>query len=51
LRRQLEEEVVERQSPASKDVSTEAEVATGLQGVTRRQSVKIREIETTTYML
>jgi hypothetical protein len=33
-------ECVVRQSPASKDVNTEAEVATALEAVTRRQQVK-----------
>jgi hypothetical protein len=34
-----------RQSPASKDVSTEPEEATALEAVTRRQPVKIQQIE------
>jgi hypothetical protein len=37
--------VVVRQSPASKDVNTEAEVATVLEAVTRRQPVKIKLTE------
>jgi hypothetical protein len=47
LRRQLEEELVVRQSSASKDVNTEAEKATELEAVTRRQPVKIRQTEKT----
>jgi hypothetical protein len=35
------------QSPASKDVNTEAEEATELEAVTRCQPVKIRQIEKT----
>jgi hypothetical protein len=34
-------ELVVRQSPASKDVNSEAEEATALETVTRRQPVKI----------
>jgi hypothetical protein len=34
-------ELVERQSPASKDVNMEAEEVTVLEAVTRRQPVKI----------
>jgi hypothetical protein len=40
-------ELVVRQSPASKDVSTEAEEATALESVTRRQPVKIQQPEKT----
>jgi hypothetical protein len=36
-----------RQSPASKDVNTEAEEVTALEAVTRRQSVKIQQTEKT----
>jgi hypothetical protein len=36
-----------RQSPASKNVDTEAEEATGLEAVTRRQQVKIQQTEKT----
>jgi hypothetical protein len=39
--------VVVRQSPASKDVNTEAEEATTLRIVTRRQPVKIQQTEKT----
>jgi hypothetical protein len=34
-----------RQSPASKDVNTEAEEATTLEAVTRRRPVKIQQTE------
>jgi hypothetical protein len=34
-----------RQSPTSKDVNTEAEGATSLEAVTRRQAVKIQQTE------
>jgi hypothetical protein len=40
-----------RQSPARKDVSMEAEEATALGTDTRRQSVKIQQIEKISYML
>jgi hypothetical protein len=40
-------ELLVRQSPASKDVSTEAEEATGLEAVTRPQPVKINQTEKT----
>jgi hypothetical protein len=44
LRRQLErQELVVRQSPASKDVNTEVKEATALEAVTRRQPVKIQQ--------
>jgi hypothetical protein len=36
-----------RQSPVSKDVNTEAEKATALEAVTRRQPVKIQQTEKT----
>jgi hypothetical protein len=36
-----------RESSASKDVNTEAEEATALEAVTRRQPVKIQESEKT----
>jgi hypothetical protein len=52
LRRKLEEwELVLRQSPASKDVNTEAEEATGLKAATRRQPVKTEQTEKTSYVL
>jgi hypothetical protein len=38
-------ELVVRESPASKDVNTEAEEATTLEAVTRRQPVKIQQTE------
>jgi hypothetical protein len=44
-------ELVVRQSPASKDVNTEAEEATVLEAVTRRQTVKIQQIAYTSYVL
>jgi hypothetical protein len=48
LRRQLKEwELVVRQSPASKDMDTEAEEAMALEAVTRRQPVKIQQTEKT----
>jgi hypothetical protein len=40
-----------RQSPDSKDVNTEAEEATVLEAVIRRQAVKIRQNVKTSYML
>jgi hypothetical protein len=40
-----------RQSSASKVVNTEAEEATVLEAVTRRQPVKIRQTEKTSYVL
>jgi glutaredoxin len=51
LRRQLEEELVVRQSPASEDVNTEAEEATALEAVTRRQPVKLQQSEKNSYLL
>jgi hypothetical protein len=36
-----------RQSPASKDVKTEAEEATALEAVTRQQPAKIQQTEKT----
>jgi hypothetical protein len=40
-------ELVVRESPATKEVNTEAEEATTLQAVTRRQPVKIQQSEKT----
>jgi hypothetical protein len=40
-----------RQSPASMDVNSEAEEATALKAVTRRQPVKIQQIEKSSYVL
>jgi hypothetical protein len=40
-----------RESPASKDVSTEAEEATVSETVTGRQPVKMQQIEKTSYVL
>jgi hypothetical protein len=40
-------ELVVRQTPARKGVNTEAEEATVLEAVTRRQPVKIQQIEKT----
>jgi hypothetical protein len=39
------------ESPASKDVNTEAEEATALEAVTRRQPVEIKQTEKTQYVL
>jgi hypothetical protein len=39
------------QSPASQDVNTEAEEATALDAVTRRQPVKVEQTEKTSYVL
>jgi hypothetical protein len=36
-----------RQSPASKDVKTEAEEVTALEALTRQQPVKMQQTETT----
>jgi hypothetical protein len=38
-------ELVVRQSPASKDMNTEAEEATALETVTRRQTVNTQQVE------
>jgi hypothetical protein len=38
-------ELILRQSPASKDVNTEAEKATALEAVTRRRPVKLQQTE------
>jgi hypothetical protein len=40
-----------RQSPTIKDVNTEAEEATALEAVTRRQPVKIQQTDKTSYVL
>jgi hypothetical protein len=40
-----------RQSPDSKDVNTEAEVATTLEASTRRQPVMIQQTMKTSYVL
>jgi hypothetical protein len=40
-----------RQSPASKDVNTEAEEATALEAVTRRQPVKMEQTGDISYVL
>jgi hypothetical protein len=40
-----------RQSPASKDENMEAEVVTVLEAVTRRQPVKMQQIEKIFYVL
>jgi hypothetical protein len=40
-----------RLSPASKDVNREAEEATALEAVTRRQPMKIEQTEKTSYVL
>jgi hypothetical protein len=40
-----------RQSSASKDVNTEAEEATAMNAVTRRQPVKIQQTEKAPYVL
>jgi hypothetical protein len=44
-------QLVVSQSPASKDVNTEAEEATALVAVTRRQPVKIQQTEKTSCVL
>jgi hypothetical protein len=44
-------ELVVRQSPTSEDVSTEAEEATALEAVTRRQPVKLQQTENTACVL
>jgi hypothetical protein len=41
----LVSDLVVRQSPASKDVSTEAEESTALEAVTQQQLVKIQQTE------
>jgi hypothetical protein len=43
--------ILARQSPASKNVNTEAEEATVLEAVTRRQPVKIQQTEKSHYVL
>jgi hypothetical protein len=40
-----------RQSPVTKNVNTEAEEATALEAVTRRQPMKVQETEKTSYVL
>jgi hypothetical protein len=40
-----------RQSTVNKDVNTEAEQATALEAVTKRQPVKIQQTEKTSYVL
>jgi hypothetical protein len=40
-----------RQSPASKDVNTQAEESTALEAITRRQLVKTQQTEKTYCML
>jgi hypothetical protein len=44
-------ELVERVSPASKDVNTEADEATALEAVSRRQPVKIQQTKKNYYVL
>jgi anti-sigma factor RsiW len=44
-------ELVVRQSLASKDVNTEAEEAMALEAVTRRRPVKIQQTKKTLYVL
>jgi hypothetical protein len=52
LRQQFKEyESVGRESSANKDVNKEAEEATGLETVTRRQPVKIQQNEKASYVL
>jgi hypothetical protein len=51
LRLQIEEELIVRQSPASKDVNTEAEDAMALEVVARRQPVKIPQSQKISYTL
>jgi hypothetical protein len=40
-----------KQSPASKDVNTEAEESTALEAVTRQQPVTIHQTKQTSYVL
>jgi hypothetical protein len=40
-----------RQSPASKDVNSEAEEAMALEAVARQQQVKMKQTEKTLYVL
>jgi hypothetical protein len=40
-----------RQSPGIKDVNTEAEEATALESIARRQPVRVQEIEKISYLL
>jgi hypothetical protein len=40
-----------RKSPASRNVNTEAEEATGLKAVTRLQPVKMQQAEKASYVL
>jgi hypothetical protein len=40
-----------RQSPASKDVNSEAEEATALEAVARQQQVKMQQNKKTSYVL
>jgi hypothetical protein len=42
---------VVRESPASKDVNTEAEASTGLEAVTRQRFVKTQQAEKAYYLL
>jgi hypothetical protein len=44
-------ELILRQSPPNKDVNTEADEATPLEAVTRRQPVKTQQTERTQYVL
>jgi Co/Zn/Cd efflux system component len=44
-------ELVVRQSPVSKDVNKEAEEATALEAVTRRQPMKIQQIKKSYFVL
>jgi hypothetical protein len=44
-------ECVVRESSASKDVNMDAEQATALEAITRRQPVKIQQTEKTSYVL
>jgi hypothetical protein len=47
----FDNELVVRQPSASKDVNTEAEEATSLEAVARRQTVKIQQTEKTSYVM
>jgi hypothetical protein len=44
-------ESLARRSPTNKGVNTEADEATALEAVTRRQPVKIQQAEKTSYLL
>jgi hypothetical protein len=47
----LSNELFVKQSPASKDVNTEAKEATAIEAVTRRQPLKVQQTENLLYVL